>query len=158
MASARLSTAYRSRATTSKCSQRWMFCASSRIVRRSIILATGSFPHQFGRSFSRKESELHKPVSLRNGKSTRPSEMADKPEADPPIVRGETAAKDIGTAVDFILQRRNIPRLNLLGWSWAQLSWRLTQPKMPKKWSDLCCTHRFGFGRQPCVYRKLKLG
>jgi pimeloyl-ACP methyl ester carboxylesterase len=51
------------------------------------------------------------------GKSTRPSEMADKPEANPPIVRGETAVKDIGTAVDFILQRRNIPRLNLLGWS-----------------------------------------
>ena len=32
---------------------------------------------------------------------------------------GQTAVKDIGTAVDFILQRRNIPRLNLLGWSWG---------------------------------------
>jgi pimeloyl-ACP methyl ester carboxylesterase len=53
------------------------------------------------------------------GKSTRPAEMADKPEANPPIVRGETAVKDIGTVVDFILQRRNIPRLNLLGWSWG---------------------------------------
>jgi pimeloyl-ACP methyl ester carboxylesterase len=53
------------------------------------------------------------------GKSTRPAEMADKPETNPPIVRGETAVKDIGTAVDFILQRRNIPRLNLLGWSWG---------------------------------------
>jgi len=53
------------------------------------------------------------------GKSTRPAEMADKPEANPPIVRGETAVKDIGTAVDFILQRRNIPRLNLLGFSWG---------------------------------------
>jgi pimeloyl-ACP methyl ester carboxylesterase len=53
------------------------------------------------------------------GKSTRPPEMADKPEANPPIVRGDTAVKDIGTAVDFILQRRNIPRLNLLGWSWG---------------------------------------
>ena len=27
--------------------------------------------------------------------------------------------KDIGTVVDFILARRNIPRLNLLGWSWG---------------------------------------
>src|SRR5437879_3190769 len=53
------------------------------------------------------------------GKSTRPSEMADKPEANAPIVTGQTAVKDIGTAVDFILQRRNIPRLNLLGWSWG---------------------------------------
>jgi pimeloyl-ACP methyl ester carboxylesterase len=53
------------------------------------------------------------------GKSTRPPEMADKPEANSPIVTGQTAVKDIGTAVDFILQRRNIPRLNLLGWSWG---------------------------------------
>src|SRR5882672_10087834 len=53
------------------------------------------------------------------GKSTRPSEMADKPEANAPVVTGQTAVKDIGTAVDFILQRRNIPRLNLLGWSWG---------------------------------------
>ena len=53
------------------------------------------------------------------GKSTRPAEMADKPEANSPIVTGQTAVKDIGTAVDFILQRRNIPRLNLLGWSWG---------------------------------------
>jgi pimeloyl-ACP methyl ester carboxylesterase len=49
------------------------------------------------------------------GKSTRPPEMADKPEANPPIVRGDTAVRDIGTAVDFILQKRNIARLNLLG-------------------------------------------
>ncbi len=53
------------------------------------------------------------------GKSDRPKEMSDKPEANGPIVRGDTAVKDIGAAVDFILQRRNIPRLNLLGWSWG---------------------------------------
>jgi pimeloyl-ACP methyl ester carboxylesterase len=53
------------------------------------------------------------------GKSTRPPEMAAKPEDNGPIVQGTTAVKDIGTAVDFILQKRNIPRLNLLGWSWG---------------------------------------
>ena len=53
------------------------------------------------------------------GKSTRPKEMDDRPEANPPIVTGEVAVKDIGTVVDFILQRRNIARLNLLGWSWG---------------------------------------
>jgi pimeloyl-ACP methyl ester carboxylesterase len=53
------------------------------------------------------------------GKSSRPPEMAEKAEANPPIVRGETAVNDIGTAVDYILQRRNIARLNLLGWSWG---------------------------------------
>ena len=53
------------------------------------------------------------------GKSTRPKEMAEDAKINPPIVRGDTAVKDIGTVVDFILARRNIPRLNLLGWSWG---------------------------------------
>ena len=53
------------------------------------------------------------------GRSTRPKEMAQKPDANPPIVRGDTAVKDIATVVDFILKRRSIPRLNLLGWSWG---------------------------------------
>ena len=53
------------------------------------------------------------------GKSTRPKEMSQDAKANPPIVRGDTAVKDIGTAVDFILARRSIPRLNLLGWSWG---------------------------------------
>jgi pimeloyl-ACP methyl ester carboxylesterase len=53
------------------------------------------------------------------GKSTRPKEMSEKPEANAPIVRGDTAVKDISTVVDFILKRRNIARLNLLGWSWG---------------------------------------
>ena len=44
------------------------------------------------------------------GKSTRPPEMADKSDANAPIVTGETAVKDIGTVVDHILQHRNIQR------------------------------------------------
>ena len=34
-------------------------------------------------------------------------------------MRGDTAVKDIGTVVDFVLARRNIPRVNLIGWSWG---------------------------------------
>jgi len=45
--------------------------------------------------------------------------MADKPDAHAPIVRGDAALKDIAAVVDFILARRNIPRLALLGWSWG---------------------------------------
>ncbi|MGZ5842642.1 MAG: alpha/beta hydrolase, partial [Xanthobacteraceae bacterium] len=56
------------------------------------------------------------------GKSTRPPEMAQSPDANPPIVRTETAVKDIAAAVDFILARRAIPRLVLLGWSWGTFS------------------------------------
>jgi pimeloyl-ACP methyl ester carboxylesterase len=53
------------------------------------------------------------------GRSVRPKEMAEKPEANPPIVRGDIAVRDISTVVDFIRERRNIPRLDLLGWSWG---------------------------------------
>ena len=53
------------------------------------------------------------------GRSTRPPEMAQEAKINPPIVRGDTAVKDIGTVVDFIRTRRTIPRVNLLGWSWG---------------------------------------
>ena len=53
------------------------------------------------------------------GKSTRPKEMDEKPEANAPLVRGITAVQDIGAVVDFVLKRRGISRLNLMGWSWG---------------------------------------
>lgn len=53
------------------------------------------------------------------GRSTRPAEM-DQPAADnPPLVRTPCAAGDVGAAVDFILGRRGIPRLHLIGHSWG---------------------------------------
>src|SRR5580700_2290573 len=53
------------------------------------------------------------------GHSTRPKEMAERPDAHPPIARSDTAVKDVSAVVDFILKRRNIPRLDLIGWSWG---------------------------------------
>ncbi|MET0165636.1 MAG: alpha/beta fold hydrolase, partial [Vicinamibacterales bacterium] len=55
------------------------------------------------------------------GKSSRPKEMSEPAAKNPPLVRGEIAVKDIGTVVDFVLARRNIPRVNLLGWSWGTI-------------------------------------
>lgn len=59
-------------------------------------------------------------VDLRGyGKSTRPPEM-DQPAADnEPIVRTGTAVRDVGAAVDFILRRRKVAKINLMGWSWG---------------------------------------
>ena len=67
------------------------------------------------------------------GKSTRPKEMAEDPKANPPIVRGDTAVKDIGTVVDFILARRNIPRVNLMGWSWGTVTMATYTTQNPRK-------------------------
>jgi pimeloyl-ACP methyl ester carboxylesterase len=53
------------------------------------------------------------------GKSTRPKEMSEPAANNAPIVRNDAAIKDISTVVDFVLARRNIPRVNLIGWSWG---------------------------------------
>jgi pimeloyl-ACP methyl ester carboxylesterase len=53
------------------------------------------------------------------GRSTRPAEM-EKPAAEnPPIVDTSVAVKDVGAAVNHILQRRGVAKLNLMGWSWG---------------------------------------
>lgn len=59
-------------------------------------------------------------VDLRGyGKSTRPPEM-DRPAAENgPIVLTETAVKDFGAVVDFILKRRSVKKINLLAWSFG---------------------------------------
>ena len=81
------------------------------------------------------------------GKSTRPPEMADKSDANAPIVTGETAVKDIGTVVDHILQRRNIKRLNLLGWSWGTTLMATYTTQNASKVSGSSYMHPFEFDR-----------
>ena len=59
-------------------------------------------------------------VSVRGyGRSTRPREMDEPPMKNAPIVRTDTAARDVGAAVDFIRQRRSVEKISLLGHSWG---------------------------------------
>jgi pimeloyl-ACP methyl ester carboxylesterase len=51
------------------------------------------------------------------GRSTRPAAMEQPPEANPPFAGADDAVRDIGAAVDFILKRRGVPRISLVGWS-----------------------------------------
>jgi pimeloyl-ACP methyl ester carboxylesterase len=53
------------------------------------------------------------------GRSTRPPEMAQPPEANKPIATSEEAGADLGAAVDYILAQRGIAKLDLMGWSWG---------------------------------------
>lgn len=53
------------------------------------------------------------------GRSTRPPEMNRPPNENPPIVNTDVAIRDVGAAVDYILSRRGVPRINLVGWSWG---------------------------------------
>lgn len=52
-------------------------------------------------------------------RSTRPPEM-DQPAADnKPLVNTATAAKDVGSVVDFVMKRRHVAKVSLMGWSWG---------------------------------------
>jgi pimeloyl-ACP methyl ester carboxylesterase len=45
--------------------------------------------------------------------------MDQPPEQNAPIVDTATAVKDVGAAIDFILKRRGVSKINLIGWSWG---------------------------------------
>ena len=53
------------------------------------------------------------------GHSTRPPEMSQPPEANKPIVSTKVAAHDLGAAVDYILKKRKVSKINVMGWSWG---------------------------------------
>ena len=59
-------------------------------------------------------------VDLRGyGRSSRPPEMRAPAADNPPIVTTDVALSDFGAAVDFVLKRRGVPRLAVMGWSWG---------------------------------------
>jgi pimeloyl-ACP methyl ester carboxylesterase len=53
------------------------------------------------------------------GKSTRPQSMSVAPDQNAPFATTREAVQDVSAAVDFILKRRNLGKLNLIGWSWG---------------------------------------
>ncbi len=53
------------------------------------------------------------------GGSTRLAAMDAPPAENPPLATTVDAVKDVGAAVDFILKRRGVSKLNLVGWSWG---------------------------------------
>ncbi|HEY7929868.1 MAG TPA: alpha/beta fold hydrolase [Steroidobacteraceae bacterium] len=59
-------------------------------------------------------------VDLRGyGRSTHPAAMDEPPERHAPLEDTAAAVTDVGTAVDFILRRRHLQKLDLMGWSWG---------------------------------------
>ncbi|MGA9092384.1 MAG: alpha/beta fold hydrolase [Bradyrhizobium sp.] len=53
------------------------------------------------------------------GRSTRPTEMSQPPEANKPIVSTAVAAHDLGAAVDYVLRKRKVSKIDVMGWSWG---------------------------------------
>jgi pimeloyl-ACP methyl ester carboxylesterase len=53
------------------------------------------------------------------GGSTRPPEMEGEPERNPPIGRTDIGVRDLHSAVEFVLKKLNIAKLNILAMSWG---------------------------------------
>ncbi len=53
------------------------------------------------------------------GHSTRPPEMEQAAKDNPPIVTTDIAIRDVSAAVDYIMKRRDVSKISLLGWSWG---------------------------------------
>ena len=53
------------------------------------------------------------------GRSTRPAAMAEPPEANAPLMRGDAAVADVAAVAAFIRARRAVPRMVHMGWSWG---------------------------------------
>jgi pimeloyl-ACP methyl ester carboxylesterase len=45
--------------------------------------------------------------------------MSQPAEANKPIVSTKVAAHDLGAAVDYILRKRKVAKINVMGWSWG---------------------------------------
>ena len=59
-------------------------------------------------------------VDLRGyGRSARPPEMDKAAKDNAPLVTTDIAVRDVGAAVDYIMKRRGVSKLSLLGWSWG---------------------------------------
>src|ERR1700742_4246391 len=53
------------------------------------------------------------------GRSTRPPQMNEPPEKNKPVTSTATAAHDLGAAVDYVLKKRGVPKIDVMGWSWG---------------------------------------
>jgi pimeloyl-ACP methyl ester carboxylesterase len=53
------------------------------------------------------------------GRSTRPKEMDQAADANPPFADTAAARRDVDAVVDHVRQRRGLSKVTLLGWSWG---------------------------------------
>lgn len=53
------------------------------------------------------------------GRSTRPAQMDQPAEASPPFETTEDAVRHYGAVVDYVLNRRSLQKLDVMGWSWG---------------------------------------
>jgi pimeloyl-ACP methyl ester carboxylesterase len=53
------------------------------------------------------------------GKSSRPAQMSQPADANPPFETTADAVRHYGAVVDYVLKRRGLSKLDVMGWSWG---------------------------------------
>lgn len=53
------------------------------------------------------------------GRSTRPPQMDEPADRNPPFMRTPDAAACLGAVIDFVCRRRSVEKVCLVGWSWG---------------------------------------
>ena len=87
------------------------------------------------------------------GGSTRPASMAQPPAANPPFAGVHEAVRDIGAAVNFILARRRVTQLTLIGWSWGTTTTAAFAGANPAQVGKLVLVSPVWLGVQAPVYQ-----
>ena len=87
------------------------------------------------------------------GGSTRPASMSQPPEANVPFAGAREAVRDIGAAVDFILARRRVSQLTLIGWSWGTTTTAAFTAGNPGRVGKLVLVSPVWLGVQPPPYQ-----
>jgi pimeloyl-ACP methyl ester carboxylesterase len=67
------------------------------------------------------------------GGSTRPTAMDGDPQAAAPIAVTRDAVNDVTAAVNYILKRRGVTQLNVIGWSWGTTTMATFAAENPTK-------------------------
>jgi len=87
------------------------------------------------------------------GRSTRPAAMEQPPTANPPFADTREAVRDIAAAVEFILKRRGVSRINLVGWSWGTTTMASYAAENPAKVEKLVLYAPVWFLPKPPPYQ-----
>jgi pimeloyl-ACP methyl ester carboxylesterase len=87
------------------------------------------------------------------GASTRPVAMSQPPASNAPFAGTREAVRDIGAAVDYILARRKITSLTLVGWSWGTTTTAAFAGSNPARIGKLVLVAPVWLGVQPPKYQ-----
>ena len=87
------------------------------------------------------------------GGSTRPAAMSQPPGANAPFAGTREAVRDIAAAVDFILKRRGVSQLTLIGWSWGTTTTAAFAAEQPARVGRLVLFGPVWLGMRPPPYQ-----